>query len=205
MKIAIIGAGNIGSVLAVKLIAAGHTVLVGAQFPLSASAAQLATQIGEDRFTGIESAVQQAAVIIIAVPLQAVPDVSKLLGDTTGKVIIETTNAFGKPLPGYTDGTAAIKDITGNKDVVKCFNTIGAEDLANPQFGVLKADAFVAGDSSAAKKSAVKLALDLGFEHCYDLGGDAAIALLENLAATWGALAYKAGLGRRVAFKILSE
>jgi len=205
MKIAIVGAGNIGSVLAVKLIAAGHTILVGAQLPLSASAERLATQIGEDRFSSIESAVQQAEVIIIAVPLQAVPGVAKLLGNAAGKVIIETTNAFGKPLAGYSDGTAAVKHIAGNTDVVKCFNTIGAEDLANPQFGSLKADAFVAGDSNAAKKVAIQLALAMGFEHCYDVGGDSALALLENLAQLWGALAYKTGLGRRLAFKILAE
>lgn len=120
-------------------------------------------------------------------------------------VIIETTNAFGKPLPDYGNGTKALKQITGNKDVVKCFNAIGAEDLADPQFGPLAADAFVAGDSKRGKEIAIGLAQDMGFDQCYDLGGDDAIPLLENLAVTWGALAYKAGVGRRCAFKIIRD
>ncbi len=48
MKIAIIGAGNVGGALAIRLIQAKHQVLIGAKFPLSAKAIQLATKIGED-------------------------------------------------------------------------------------------------------------------------------------------------------------
>ncbi|CAD7812000.1 hypothetical protein CHRY9390_02448 [Chryseobacterium aquaeductus] len=35
MKIAIIGSGNVGGALAQQWVKAGHTVLIGAQFPLS--------------------------------------------------------------------------------------------------------------------------------------------------------------------------
>lgn len=56
MKIAIIGAGNVGGALATKLIQAKLQVLIGAKFPLSVKEIQLATKIGEDRFTSIENA-----------------------------------------------------------------------------------------------------------------------------------------------------
>ncbi len=205
MKIAIIGAGNIGTALAEKLIQSGHTVLIGAKFPLSHKTLKLATLIGEDRLTSVEAAVKQSEVIILAVPLHTIPAVALSLGDVNGKIIIETTNAFGKPLPEYIHATAAIKQITRSVDVVKSFNCIGAEDIAIPEFGSLKADMFVAGDSSSPKIIASQLAKDIGFENCYDLGGDDAIPLLESLAVIWGALAYKTGLGRRIAFKVLTD
>lgn len=49
MKIAIIGSGNVGGALAQQWVKAGHTVLVGAKFPLSEKNINLATKIGEDR------------------------------------------------------------------------------------------------------------------------------------------------------------
>ncbi len=42
-KIAIIGSGNVGGALAKKWLKAGHTVLVGARFPLSEKNVKLAT------------------------------------------------------------------------------------------------------------------------------------------------------------------
>ena len=53
MKIAIIGSGNVGGALAQQWVKAGHTVLVGAKFPLSEKNISLATKIGEDRFNTV--------------------------------------------------------------------------------------------------------------------------------------------------------
>jgi 8-hydroxy-5-deazaflavin:NADPH oxidoreductase len=205
MQIAIIGSGNIGSALAKGLSRAGHSIILGTREPGSEDVRTLIGASTNISATTIADAAGKGEVIIVAVPLKAIPDTAKTFGDVAGKLILETSNAFGKPLPEYANGTLAIKQITGATDVVKCFNAIGAEDLANPQFGALKADAFVAGDSLKAKKVAQQLALDMGFEACYDLGGDEALPFLENLAVTWGALAFKSGLGRRIAFKILRD
>lgn len=75
MKIAIIGSGNVGGALAQQWIKAGHTVLIGAKFPLSEKNSQLAAKIGEDRFTSVQSAVQQSEVVLIATPPTAVFDI----------------------------------------------------------------------------------------------------------------------------------
>jgi glutamate dehydrogenase/leucine dehydrogenase len=45
MKIAIIGSGNVGGALAQQWIKAGHSVLIGAKFPLSDKNIQLAAKI----------------------------------------------------------------------------------------------------------------------------------------------------------------
>lgn len=64
MKIAVIGTGNVGGALSQQLIKAGHTVLMGAKFPLSEKSIRLATMIGEERFAAVEDAVKQSEVII---------------------------------------------------------------------------------------------------------------------------------------------
>ncbi|WP_461113657.1 NAD(P)-binding domain-containing protein [Spirosoma jeollabukense] len=89
MKIAIIGTGNLGGALAQRFVQAGHTVLMGANFPLSEKSILLATKIGADRFTSIKSAVTQYDVVILATPALKAIDVAQALGDATGKVIID--------------------------------------------------------------------------------------------------------------------
>jgi hypothetical protein len=86
--------------------------------------------------------------------------------------------------------------------VVKCFNTTGAENMANPRFGADRAVMFLAGDDEAAKKSVVKLGEDLGFE-MVDAGALSIARLLEPVAMLWIRLAFRRGLGRDFAFKLL--
>jgi predicted dinucleotide-binding enzyme len=205
MVIAIIGIGNIGGALAEGLSKKSHQIILGVRDLKNSDAQALAKAHKTISINTVAEAVKQAEVILLAIPFTAVPDVAKSLGDVKGKIIIETTNAFGRSVLGYTNGTAALKKITGSEDIVKCFNSIGAEDLANPHFGSLKADTFVAGNSGKAKKVAEKLALDMGFGNCFDLGNDDAIQYLETLAGLWSTLAYKTGLGRRIALKVLAD
>ncbi len=203
MNIAIIGVGSIGSALSQRLDQQGHSLWLGVRDIHDSKAAELALTGKQTRVVAVSDAVAAAEVVILAVPQSAIPTLAASLGDIKGKVILETTNAFGSSLPGYAHSPAAIKAITGNADVVKCFNTLGAENLAEPLFGSEQADTFVAGDSAKAKAVVQVLAKDMGFGTCYDLGGDESIPLLESLAQVWGALAYKGKLGRRLALKVL--
>lgn len=205
MKIAIIGFGKIGNVLASGLSSKGHSIVLGLRDKDLTDLEKLNKIPESIKATGITVAANQAEVIIISVPLEAVPDLAKSLGDVSGKIIIETTNAFGKPLPQYMNGTDALKTLTGNEDIVKCFSTVGFETMANPRYGDDLADLFVAGNSERARAVAIQLAYDLGFGNCYNLGGDEAMPLMENIALLWGHLAFKAGLGRNMAFKILKR
>ena len=53
------------------------------------------------------------------------------------------------------------------------------------------------------KELVKRLALDLGFEHCYDFGGDDKFKLIEDFAKAWINLAIMQGEGRNIAFKVL--
>jgi len=45
----------------------------------------------------------------------------------------------------------------------------------------------------------------LGFEQCYDFGGDDRFELIEQFAFSWINLAVMQGQGRNIAFKILKR
>ena len=87
--------------------------------------------------------------------------------------------------------------------MVKCFNTTGFENMADPSYDGTAVDMFMAGDSSRARDVARGLALDLGFAECFDCGGDDRFALLEDFAMMWINLAIMQGQGRGIAFKVL--
>lgn len=206
MKIAIIGSGNVGGTLAQKFIQAGHTVLIGAKFPLSEKSLALAPKIGEDRFTTLESAVQQSDVLVLATPATATVEVVKSLGNTTGKIIIDTMNiVMGRGPEGFSNTTNAILAHTQTQDVVKCFNTTGFNNMENPNYQDLTLDVFVAGNSEKGKAVAKTLALDVGFATCYDIGGNDKFELMEQFAFFWINLAMFQGVGREIGFKLLKR
>ncbi|NML56586.1 NADPH-dependent F420 reductase [Chryseobacterium cheonjiense] len=202
MNIAIIGSGNVGGALAQQWIKAGHNVLIGAQFPLSEKNIALATKIGEDRFAVIENAVKQCEVILIATPPEAIFEILQKLGDASGKIIIDATNAIMKTPEPYKTVYHALADKT-NAEVVKCFNTTGFENMLNPLYKGEGIDMFMAGDSENAKEVAKKLALDCGFGSCIDFGKSDKVELLEKFALSWINLAIMQEMGRDLAFKII--
>lgn len=202
MNIAIIGSGNVGGALAQQWIKAGHNVLIGAQFPLSEKNISLATKIGEDRFAVIENAVKQCEVILVATPPTAIFEVIEQLGDVSGKVIIDATNAVMKSPEPYKAVYHALADKT-NAEIVKCFNTTGFENMLDPIYDGEGIDMFMAGDSEIAKEIAKKLALDCGFASCIDFGKADKVELLEKFALSWINLAIMQGYGRDMAFKLI--
>lgn len=202
MKIAIIGSGNVGGALAQQWIKAGHTVLIGAKFPLSDKNIKLATIIGEDRFTTIESAIKQCEVVLIATPPTAILDIIKEMGDVSGKIIIDATNSVMKSPEPYKTVYHCIADKT-TAEVVKCFNSTGFENMLHPAYNGEGIDMFMAGDSEKAKAVAKQLALDCGFGSCFDFGKSDKVELLEKFALSWINLAIIQGHGRNIAFKIV--
>ena len=205
MKLAVVGSGNVGGALAKGLAKAGHQVLLGARdvnAPKVKSLLEFHEGIGAHT---INEAAQRAEVILLAATPQAVKEISDKLGDTNGKVIIDAMNSvFAKPEP-FSNTTAALLEYTSTRDIVKCFNTTGFENMFDPIYDGQGIDTFMAGDSDKAKELAGSLAKDLGFAECYDFGGSDKFDLLEQLAMSWINLALMQGQGRGMAFKVLKR
>lgn len=205
MRIAIIGTGNVGGALASKWSAAGHKIFLGVLNTEDFKGKELLDNPNTSAHQ-VKDAVEQSDVILIAVPATAAIEAATSLGDTSGKVIIDAMNIIGGRGPqGFSNTSDAILANTNSKDVVKCFNTTGFNNMADTVYGDMKADMFVAGDSKNGKEIAKQLSADAGFAECYDIGGNDKFQLMEQFAWFWINLAMFQGLGREVCFKLLKR
>lgn len=203
MDIAIIGTGNVGGALARKWAAKGHRILLGVRNSKEFKGTEL-SQIPGISVYSIPEAVQQATAVLLATPATAAAEVAQSLGDTSGKVIMDAMNAvMGRGPAGFSNTSEAILAHTATRDVIKCFNTTGYNNMLNPDYNGIKLDLFMAGNSSRGKEIARQLALDAGFENCYDAGGNDMFSLMEQFAFFWINLAMRQGLGREIGFKLL--
>ncbi len=205
MKIAIIGTGNVGGALATKWAKKGHEIYLGVRDTNNFKGKELLAN-PNTVVLAIEYAVNVSDIILLSTPATATVEVVKSLGNTTGKIIIDAMNVvMGRGPQGYKHTTDAILENTQSKDVVKCFNTTGANNMQNPNYGDLALDLFVAGDSEKGKKAAIQLAKDAGFAECYNIGGNDKFELMEQFAWFWINLAMFQGQGREIGFKLMKR
>lgn len=205
MKIAIIGAGNVGGALALGWAKAGHEIIIGAKNLNSDKVKKVTNQNNNIKVKSVKDASQEAEVILIAATSAAVQEISKQLGDVMDKVIIDATNSISSKPAGFNNTFEALQSVTNCKNVVKCFNSTGFENMADPIYGNISIDMFMAGSSLKAKQTASQLSKDAGFAECYDFGGDDKVALLEQFALAWINLAIFQKEGRNIAFKVLKK
>ncbi|MER6784436.1 NAD(P)-binding domain-containing protein [Streptomyces sp. NPDC000658] len=180
MKIGIIGAGNIGGNLTRRLTALGHDVAVA-----NSRGPQTLTDLAKE--TGatpvaVEEAARDAEIVVVTVPLKAVPDLPSgiLDGAADGVVVIDTNNYY----PQQRDGRiAAIEDegLTESRwverrlghPVIKAFNGTYAQDILDRPRPAGDPDRIalpVTGDDAAAKAKVRALIDEIGFD-TVDAGG----------------------------------
>ncbi|MFO5492253.1 MAG: NADPH-dependent F420 reductase [Cuspidothrix sp.] len=210
MKIAVIGAGNVGSRLAKLFILAGHEITIGSREQEKAIA--IAAKLGETvKGAKYADAVASADVIIVTTPWanNTTLDVVQELGDLTGKIVIDCTNPLAPDYMsntlGYTTSSAEeIAKLLPGVPVVKAFNTIFAEVMEPGKqiFDGQKATGFYCGDDAAAKAIVAKLIEDAGFEPV-DAGVLQNARYLEPMAQLNIQIAYGLGGGTNVAFRYM--
>lgn len=205
MKIAIIGAGNVGSALGKGWAKAGHSVTFGVRDPQSPKTTKALEYFPEAVVSTVAEAARKAGVIVITTPPEAIIGLIPQLGDLSGKTVIDTTNSIRTRPEPYATAYHAIKALTGTESVVKCFNSTGFENMRNPIYKGEGIDMFMAGNDAKAKQLAAQLSADLGFGHCYDFGGDDKVELLEKFALSWINLAIMQGHGRDLAFRLVKR
>jgi predicted dinucleotide-binding enzyme len=202
MRIGIIGSGHVGGALGVAWAERGHDVFFGSREPDSARIRGLLEQCGGRARAGEpEGAARFGDVVLLAVPWGAVAGALESLADSLeGKVLMDATNPFGPRIPEGTSGGETVARLTPGVQVVKAFNTIGANLMANPQLGTEPATMPLASDFAPAKRAVAGLAAELGFEPL-DCGPLSSSAALESLARAWVGLSKV--IGRDFAFRVL--
>lgn len=169
-KMAVIGAGNMGSGLARALAAAGVEVVLGVRD--AGKAAALAEGSGSVPVLDVAGAVAVADMVVLALPYSASVQVLEGLPAAAlqGKVLVDISNPVTADFQGLQLGTStsaaeAIQAAAPGALVVKAFNTIFAQLLAaDARQGKAPVQVFVAGDDADAKARVQALVRALGFE-----------------------------------------
>jgi len=205
MKIAIIGAGNVGGALASSSVRAGHTVTLSAKDPAHADAK--AKETGARAVESAADAVRDADVVILAVPYPAVDSVlDELGGALAGKVLIDVTNRVKmEAMADSVDGTSAAEHIQKKAPkarVAKAFNYAFASKQADPKADGQSIDGYVASDDADAKKTTLELARSIGFRPI-DVGPLAMSRALEAMAILNIALQIQHGWPWQSGFKLI--
>jgi 8-hydroxy-5-deazaflavin:NADPH oxidoreductase len=181
MRIGIIGAGRIGGNAARLFAQARHEVLVSFSRDQD-RLKQLASDIG-GRSGSPRDAAEFGEVVLLSVPWVLVDDVLAQAGPLDGKIVVDTTNQFGRDgwedLGGRTAAQVNAARMPGAR-YTKSFNTLtsGFQEQSAGRTGPDRVVLFVCGDDEDAKRVVAGLIDDAGFTPV-DMGGTADAAPME--------------------------
>lgn len=184
MKLAIIGAGNVGQAIARAGVRVGHDVVITATDP--GKTKKIADELGASAGNSNAEAVRDADLVVIAVPFEAVARVGAEVADATaGKVVIDATNPLKADGSGLavTDrsGAETLQDLIPRASVVKAFNTVFASNQSEPLVDGTQLDGFYAGNDDNAKATVAEFLSAVGYRPV-DTGDLAAARALERMA-----------------------
>jgi len=185
MHVAIIGTGNVGKALGGTLVRAGHEVTITASD--AAKTRAVAAEIGAEAAATPAQAVQDADLVVLAVPFGALDAVGAALGDDiAGKVVVDVSNPL---TPDYsalaTSGGPSPAERLAERlrgaRVAKAFNTIFANVQADPTSLGTTVDGYFATDDERARAMLHELLGSIGFRPVH-VGPLEAARELESLA-----------------------
>lgn len=209
MKIAIIGTGNVGGAIAKGLRGKGHDIVLGVRSIDAADVRALAEETGA-RLAFPIAAAAESELVILALPWNAVENITKELGDLDGKVVLDCTNplgmvdgALGLVVGHDSSGGELVQGWLPKSKVVKSLNQVGAELMADNSQLSHRPVMFVAGNDDSAKAAVASILADLGFDPL-DAGDISKSRLLEPFGMTWINQALFRGKGRNWAFAAIS-
>ena len=174
MNIGIIGAGHIGSALAMRLTSLGHSVYI-ANSRGPDTLKDVAQKTGAKPVTAQEAA-RHGDILVVTIPLKNIPDLPKDLftGVAADVPVIDTSNYYpilrdGR-IPELDTGTLTESEWVQQhlgRPLVKVFNNIHAEHIQTKGLskGTVGRIALpVASDDAAAKQKVMALVEELGFD-----------------------------------------
>jgi len=192
MRIAIIGAGNVGGGLGKAFSDVGHEVVFGVRDPDSTKTLTALADIPAATAAEPSEAVDGADVIVFAIRPVAIHAMVADLPPLDGRIVIDAMNRFDDDPTRSTIQDLADR-LPGAK-LAKAFNTIGFENLSTARDRQVPAAMFVAADDEDAKRVAMQLASEIGFVP-EDAGGLANAKALEDMVKVWLALTQTHGRG----------
>lgn len=217
MKVGILGAGRLATILGGSWASKGHDVVFGVRNPTDDKVVTLIESLGfKTRAATVPEAAAASDIVALAVPWSSYPDVIQQAGDLSGKVLVDCSSPFKTFRPDdpnrreelaiglTTSGAESVADWAPSARVVLAFNGPGLEVLDNPQFGTERATMFICGDDAQAKRDVTQLADDLGFDVC-DTGPLRMARYVEPMTMVWIDMSRNQKRGADFAFKLLTR
>ncbi len=212
MKVGVIGSGVVGQTLAAGFVKHGHDVEIGTREP-----AKLKEWAAKNAGVRVKSFAEAAAfgdVVVLAVAGQVALEALKLIGpkELRGKTVIDACNPIGggPPVAGvlsYFVGQneslmERLQSAYPDAHFVKAFNSVGAGQMVNPDFGGLRPTMFICGNDAGAKKTAAAICNAFGWD-AEDMGPVEAARAIEPLCKLWCIPGIGRGVWSPHAFKLL--
>jgi predicted dinucleotide-binding enzyme len=187
--IAVIGTGRMGGAFGKLFSGAGYTVVYGSRNPAEEKVQAVVKATSGATAMSAKDAAAKAGIVVLATPWTATEATIKSMGDLTGKLILDPTNAisFGKDGAGLsvaTSGGELVRDWAKGAAVVKAFNTVGYFVIADPKVLDGKVAVFLASDDAAAKDKVMAMVNGLGFE-AVDVGPMRNARVLEGMSTLY--------------------
>ncbi len=210
------GTGNVGGAIAQGLKNKGHAVTLGAHDPSTPDLIALASRAGAAVATPPEAA-SIAEIIMLALPWNVADAAGALLGDLSGRIVVDCMNPLGRTPDGLAltlghtnPGGEFVQGRVRGAHVVKTLNHVGADMMADNAGLQHRPVMFMAGNEDAAKNALSQLLTDLGFDPM-DASDITKSRLLEQLGLGWinqalfcakGSVAVKVGFEPTVRFPV---
>ena len=201
-KIAVLGAGKIGGTLGRKWVGAGNSVTFGVSDPNGQHAQEIKADVGNLAAIGtIAEALADAEVVVFAIPGTTMADtIAANASALANKLVIDAANRMGEQTANSLED---FRRHAPSARYVRAFNTLGWENFADPLFDGVAADLIYAGPES--DRSLVEpLIAEIGL-HPVWLGDADQASAVDSLLRIWFTLAIQRGMGRHLAFKVLTR
>ena len=190
--IAVIGTGNVGGALGPQFAKLGHDIIYGSREPTREDVQALVSRTNGNATAELPmAAVAEADIVVIATKWADTEVALKSLGDLSGKIILDPTNAVRRDESGIryhdveTSTGQMIQNWAPNAMVVKAFNTLGSGTMADPASGGGPMTIPIAGNDAAAKAVISGLVTGIGFE-VVDMGDITAAHAIEQMLIVRG-------------------
>jgi predicted dinucleotide-binding enzyme len=194
-KIAVLGSGQVGQVLADGLIKHGHEVMRGSREPDKLAAWRGGA--GSKAHTGtFAEAAKWGDSVLLAVKGSAAVAVLEQAGlaNLAGKLVMDATNPIADAPPQngvirfFTDLNESLMERLQKKApdarFVKVFNCVGNAFMVNPQFPGGPPSMFICGNDKEAKGEVGAILSQLGWDVA-DMGGVEGARAIEPLCMLW--------------------
>jgi 8-hydroxy-5-deazaflavin:NADPH oxidoreductase len=127
------------------------------------------------------------------------PSTSSSRQRLAGKFVLDATNRIGAPVSHSASIYAALPDVR----YARVFNSLGVENLANPDFAGIPADMFFSAPDGADRATVEELISAVGLRAVYV--GDGQADIVDGVLRLWFALAIGQRRGRHLAFSMLER